>query len=98
MTLNDEGTSVSWVSGRHKDWATNGNSYSFPEFNNDGVTVKVTKEPSRQIRVEVRDEEDHPVVFTEPMPACDALCVAVRWENGSVDLFLNGNMVATKRL
>jgi hypothetical protein len=93
-----EGTISYFAKGEHSDWATNNNSYNFPNVEQGPIIVSSRKNPDKTVFVQINGPFGNSYDFREPIPLCDArgLHVAITWANNEVILYLNGKKIRTR--
>ena len=98
MGLKDEGTVELRVGHRNAKWASDNNSYTFPEAGHGGITLQATKHPDSTIEVRLSGARGIDVAFQHPMPATvgvDQLHIAVTWKASQIKLYLDGVLIET---
>jgi hypothetical protein len=97
MSIKETGSITFWAKHEHPDWASNSNGYDFGSFTGEGITVKMTKHPNRSVTFDIDGPFAKSFHLESAMPDCGpkGLFVAITWENKSLNLYLNGQLVET---
>jgi hypothetical protein len=90
-----EGTIEYWLKHVNKDWYRNSHGYNFPDVGSNGITARTIKHPDRTIEINIEGLGAYPLQFIKPVPKCDkrGLFVALTWQIGILNLYLNGEYV-----
>jgi len=97
MSATNEGTIVFRLQHQHKGWSTNSSGYNFDIARGEDISVATTKHPDKTLEIKITGPYDKTFTFRNPIPVCDerGLHVAITWKEGTVKLYLNGQLVET---
>jgi hypothetical protein len=91
MSLRNSGLITFLPTAPKPGWATDGQGYDLdPSPVEDGVQITASKHPDGSLEIRVADQSEHIIFNHPPGTAIANLSIAVSWNAGTVDLYLNG--------
>jgi hypothetical protein len=87
------------VKHRHPDWATNADTYRFPEVRHDPVAINSAKRADGTLSVRISGPFGGEFEFVQPLPAIDTPSVRVGliWADREIALYLDGDYCQAQR-
>jgi len=95
MGLQDEGTVAFFLEHPDADWPTNTDTYNFPTFSRQGITVMAVKRADKTLKLGVAGPLGQSFHYEGAVPRIDekGLHVEISWSQLQITIYLAGKLV-----